>query len=95
MTITKPIDLIIANAFHGALGAVREFEMIKSLISKVGKMDEASVPKIHDAIARKLLCEISHEAHISKVFEALKAVGAPSSTEDIAEGLRAVKERQT
>ena len=79
MTITKPVDLIVATTMHEALRAVKEFEMVKGLFSKIGKIDTETLPDVNAEIARKLLCAIAHDAHISKVYEALKAVGAPAT----------------
>lgn len=90
--ITKPIDLIVANTMHESVSAVAQLRTIEGLISRLGgkTVDDFNV---HNEIARKLLCSISHEADMAKVFVALLAVGAPCTAEDIAEGLRAVKER--
>lgn len=44
-------------------------------------------------IARKLLCEISHNCSVKTVMVALKAVKAPCSVDDILEGLQAVEDR--
>jgi hypothetical protein len=94
MTITKPVDLIVATTMHEALRAVKEFEAIKGIIAKFGTFKQDDVPDMNAEIARKLLCSISHDAHISKIYEALKAVGAPCSADDIKESIKAVRERQ-
>jgi len=46
-----------------------------------------------EMVARKLLCEISHQCSTKTVMAALKAVKAPSSIDDILEGLQAVEDR--
>jgi hypothetical protein len=48
---------------------------------------------MHEEIAPTLLCEIAHKASMRVVMQALTAAGAPSSREDIRQGLQAVKER--
>ena len=49
---------------------------------------------IHTTAARRLLTEIAKQADISKVYAALKAVGAPDTAEMIEEGIKAVQDRQ-
>lgn len=86
----KPIDLIVANTMHHCMSrwdALGEF--IRSLGFSSGEIDQ----QMHKEIARKLLMDIATNASITKVYAALKAVGAPCSSDDIKEGLQAVKER--
>jgi hypothetical protein len=88
----KPIDLVVANLMHEIS---REIVIAMAFVKDVTKRElqiDTMDKQLANQIARKLLCEISHEANISHVYAALKAVGAPHSVADIKEGLQAVKE---
>lgn len=90
---TKPIDLIVANVMHDATDALKKFDILLKAAERVGGrlMDGTD---LNVEVARKLLCEIAHEASSTDVFRALAAVGAPSSIGDIKDGLQAVRDRQ-
>lgn len=92
MTKARPIDLIVANVMHGAVEAAGSADYMVELLTKAG-LPAQKHPDIHAEVARKLLCEIAHDASIGKIYAALKAVGAPCSADDIKEGMRAVEER--
>ena len=84
--ISKPIDLIVANAMHDNASKL-------ALARTLCKSLNAKMPgDLHETLARNLLCSISHEAHIGKIYDALKLLGAPCSADDIMEGLRAIED---
>ena len=88
---TKPIDLIVANAMHEFVGKIA---LARKLVKAIGlKNVTAEIDaEACEQMARQLLCDIAHEASISKVHEALKIVGAPHSADDMMEGVRAAAE---
>lgn len=99
--MSKPIDLIVANIMHDAFdliqAAMAARDQALDLVKKHG-LDPAQfkldMPNTAEQIARKLLCEIAHEAPVSDVYTALASVKAPSSADLISEGLQAIKDRQ-
>ena len=99
-TISKPIDLIVANAMHDAVASLHAADpLIEALMAEAKRrnieLPPAPKPSLNaDNMARDLLCKIAHDADISKVFAALKAVGAPDTADMIREGVQAVKDRQ-
>ena len=88
--MTKPIDLIVANAMHEYVSKLLLARDLAKALGAKGTFftDEAT----HDVMARSLLCNISHDAHIGKVYAALQAVGAPCSADDMREGVKAAAE---
>lgn len=97
----KPVNLIVANTMHEAFALVHDMNTKAKELARVARkykadFDMQPLPEnfIADQIARKLLCEISHEAKISEVYKALAAISAPSSAADIQEGLQAIEDKQ-
>lgn len=104
MTITKPIDLIVAEAMHAyaertatARQILQEMRKSKPSYHSGKSLSEAAADvgiDIREELARGLLCSISHNAKIADVLKALAAVGAPSTLDFIADGLKAVEDAQ-
>ena len=93
--MSKPVSLIVSNVMHDAADAIRKMEILAKAAQKLlPEGVRLDLPDIPTDIARKLLCEIAHEAPAGIVFKALEAVGAPASTDLISEGLQAVKDMQ-
>jgi hypothetical protein len=99
----KPIDLIVANIMHESHAVVSDFHARVDHLRRVAKLAgyDADINElgfhggtIADEIARKLLCQIAHDARIADIYVALASVKAPASAEMIKEGLQAVKDRQ-
>lgn len=89
--MSKPIDLIVANAMHEVAEAMRLAEKFSKAVK--GKAVPIEVNKENCAhIARHLLCQIAHNGSKTKVYAALKLLGAPCSDADIREGVQAVME---
>ncbi len=97
--MNKPVDLVVANVMHeGSAFNVHDDEVVRAAIEIAGrKADTTNIKNVKRAlaemVARKLLCEISHQCSTKTVMAALKAVKAPSSIDDILEGLQAVEDR--
>lgn len=87
--IGKPIDLIVANSMHDIANATEMLTKVLGQVSGPFNFEQ----EINETIARRLLCDIAHNANMRHVFDALKSVGAPCSHDDIAEGRRAIRER--
>lgn len=108
MTITKPIDLIVAEAMHDYARRMQNARAILSAMQDAsalrigghkGTGSVASEAKrigidLNVELARTLLCQISHNAKIADVLKALAACGAPDTLELLGEGLKAVEEAQ-
>lgn len=92
--ITKPVDLIVANTMHDIVGLLPMLKTLDDVLKQCGAKTGTPVDIIHTAAARRLLTEIAKQADISKVYAALKAVGAPDTAEMIGEGIKAVQDRQ-
>jgi len=80
----KPIDLIVAEIAHagGALLFAAE---------RAGR-DDNGLP---EAIARRMLCDIAHDASIAKVLRALATMGGPSSLDEVTQRLQAARDAAT
>lgn len=91
--VEKPVDLIVANVLHDATGVEREVSSVKS--DGKALYDDDMRRTLQEATARRLLMDIADQAALPNVLRALAAVGAPSRIEDIAEGIAAIRERQT
>lgn len=79
-----PVDLIVAKMMDDCAEKI-------ALIP--AKLIEAADPEaLVDALARRLLCDISHSAGLPRVLAALAAVGAPSTGEELTSRLRAVQD---
>lgn len=104
MTITKPIDLIVADTMHDYARRMQNARAILSAMQEAshGRSGGGSVASeakrigidVNVEIARTLLCQISHNAKIADVLKALSACGAPATLELLGEGLKAVEEAQ-
>jgi len=91
--VSKPIDLIVANTMHEVVGQIASANKILELLSPPGKARALEIDaQGREAIARKMLCNIAHDASLSNVLKALKLLGAPHSHDDISEGVNAVME---
>ncbi|MCB0066585.1 MAG: hypothetical protein KDD77_05515 [Caldilineaceae bacterium] len=91
----KPIDLIVATVMHEA---VESIDMAKTIYDSIMQQaaDHRPMPmaEIHGNIARRLLCQVAHDASMKHVLAALAAVKAPATIELIGEGIQAVKDSQ-
>ncbi|MFN3625830.1 MAG: hypothetical protein ACK4TP_17440 [Hyphomicrobium sp.] len=77
----KPIDLIVANIAHSG-------GLLLQGAARLG----IDADGLAEAIARKILCEIAHDASPTKVLFALGAIGGPASLEDVAQRLQAARD---
>ena len=94
MSISKPIDLIVANRMHELADEVSILlESVAPFAPLLADSKGAIEACAYEAASRALLVAIAKHASIEKVFTALKSVGAPCSIDDIREGLTAIKER--
>ncbi len=82
----KPIDLIVANTAHTAGIAMQSFARLTG--TPAAECDETFATEI----ARKMLCEIAHDASPTKVLFALGAIGGPDSLADVAQRLQAARD---
>lgn len=80
----KNVDLIVATIAHRVMGDVVLFEQEAA---KPVPLDELAVH-----VARKLLCEISHDAAPSVVLFALGAIGGPATLDEVTQRLQAARE---
>jgi hypothetical protein len=87
---SKPIDLIVSNALYHIIA---RWDALDAFIRGLGFSRAEVDAQMHKEIARKLLMDIATNASIAKVHAALKAVGAPCSSDDIKEGIQAVRDR--
>lgn len=95
----KSIDLVVACIMHEAVGFDELVERIETLSQQAGqklsKKQRASInAQLAEKVARKLLCEVSHQCPLTVVLAALAAVKAPATAPDILEGLQAVRDKQ-
>lgn len=86
--MSKPIDLIVANVMHDVCEKANFIEAL------VGAKQKIKAPDVTEATARRLLCQIAHDGHLSVVLEALKSCKAPATLDMIGEGIQAVKDQQ-
>lgn len=85
----KPVSLIVANTMHDYAPQL-DHELIKKVFTDAPqKRGEFAA-----ALARKLLCSISHEGADSVVYKALAAIGAPSSEAEIMQALESARDAQ-
>ena len=94
-TKTRPIDLIVANMMHEAVDASETANDLVKHLEKAGLRIDGTPPLtgFAEQVAREMLCRVAHNATMEQVFKALAAVGAPCCSDDINEGMRAVKDR--
>lgn len=85
--MSKPIGLITANVIHEAADQVARLPEPLAELAR----DAAN---LNSAIARELLCTISHDAALPVVLRALAAVDAPATLEEIAARMTAARELQ-
>lgn len=98
--MTKPIDLIVANVMHETVDTLKAGLSLGAKFVAVLGVDKPpdrtaeimADPENQEVIVRYLLCQIAHQAALPRVLDALKAVGAPCSLDDIREGFTAAKE---
>lgn len=83
----KPVSLLTANAINESAEITRT--------RPDAWQDAQAADSICDATARKLLCNVAHEATMPMIWRALAAIDAPATRVDImarinsaAEGLR-------
>ena len=86
----KPVDLIVANAFHETF---EKTEMIPKewrdqVLDGLYQQDGAA------AVARYLAAQLSHEASLAVVHRMLAAAGAPHGPDEIIQRLKAVNEQR-
>jgi hypothetical protein len=103
MSANRPLDLVVANYMHDLAGATEKLDQLLALMMKDGASSAERTAKVaeitghtdwHEAIIRKMLCEIAHCCPLPVVQAALSAVKAPSTVADFKEGLQAVRDRQ-
>lgn len=82
----KPTELIVANAMHEI--AERVAKLPRVLI------DAAPSSMIEEAVARDILCQISHHGRLDLVLKAIAAAGGPPAGE-IASRFKAVQDMHT
>lgn len=80
----KSVDLIVATIAHRVMDDVVRFEQATT--------QPVPLDELASGVARKLLCEISHDAAPSIVLFALGAIGGPASLEEITQRLQAARE---
>lgn len=99
MTANKPVDLVVANTMHEAVQAINAASShvgtLQKMLEKLGATVTSAMPDASDAVARKMLCNISHEVPIAVVMKALASVTSFKTLGDINDGLQAVRDRQT
>ena len=75
-----PVDMIIQSALHKVAGGI-ESGLPGSLLDRAMTANEvakeARSPRGLEAMARKILCLISHDASLPRVLAALATVGGP------------------
>lgn len=86
--MSKPVELIIANTVHDAAEQMARNKLLFDTV-------QADPGAVHEAIARKLLCSLSHDAALSMVLRALGAVGGPATLSDIGARLVAARDAQS
>lgn len=85
-----PIDLIVTNCLHEVAEKIEVAPpALKAMLKR--KLDEAAVP-MAETVARKLLCDISHDATLPNVLKALAVVKAPFDLNEIMQRLTAVRD---
>ncbi len=82
----KPVDLILANCAHTSGVAMQGFARMTG--TTAAEADECFAVDV----ARKMLCELAHDASPAKVLFALGAVGGPSSIAEVSQRLQAARE---
>jgi len=92
--MSKPVDLVVANIMHEAVSLLDVTNLLTDILAQTKGKRSKEDKMILDAVARKLLCSISHECSIATVLAALEAIKAPSTLAMISEGLQAVKDKQ-
>lgn len=86
--IHKPVDMIVSNFMFDSADQIRQLSSIIKLLGADANCDAAN-----EALLRDLLRVISANADLRVICDALKAIGAPCSIEDMREGRRAAVER--
>lgn len=85
----KPVDLILANVAHNAGVAMQSFARLTG--TSAAECDESFALEV----ARRMLCEIAHEASPRMVLFALGSVAGPASLEEVAQRLQAARDAAT
>ena len=87
-----PVDLIVANALHDTASSIERFESNPA----VARLLQRAVMrrKLAEDWLRQLLCDISHQADLSRVMQALAACGAPSTADEMEQRLQAVQDQR-
>lgn len=91
----KPIDLIVANFMH-------EAATTHDAIIEKGRRAGIPEDKLRDivgdgaseAMARAILCEISHNASLGQVMRALSALGVAATIDDLVQRFRATQDQR-
>ena len=85
-----PIDLIVTNCLHDVAEKIEAAPpSLKALLKR--KLDEGGVP-MSETLARKLLCDIAHDAALAHVLKALAVVKAPNDLDELLQRLTSVRD---
>lgn len=85
---TKPLELITANIVNRAAAGLR------TLPPEAAGHPDVQPEAIALPLLRTLLCDIAHEGGAGLVIKALAALGAPSTTAEVAARIRAAMDAQ-
>lgn len=85
--MTRPVELIVANTLHEVAENIEQVEMLGG-----GPLSAPATARLHDDLARRLLCDIAHGARMETVARALAAAGVCGGADGIAQRLAAARE---
>ncbi len=95
-TITRPVDLIVANELHDAAARIERIEACNPKLNLFEPLfgDPATRRAISESCARQLLCAIAHQGAMDRVLAALAAVGAPATLTELDQRFTAVRDQR-
>ncbi len=80
----RPIELIVQNVLHDL--AAETAKLPKAIL------EAASPGTLEEAIARGILCKISHDGRLDLVLKAIAAAGGPADAGELSARFKAVQE---
>jgi len=94
--ISKPINLIIANTMHAAVASIQDAQHTRDAMTSMCNIPSKPVDLtgVNELVARRLLCDIAHQASVKDILTCLGACNAPNTLDLIGEGMQAVKDEQ-
>ena len=82
--MSKPVELIVTNEIHDLAALIER--------RPAGEQSNAVTPDLMQAVARRLLCSISHDAGLPVVLKLLEAAGVCGGLDGLSQRLTSARE---